>query len=103
MVLHALWLRALPRAAACERPHQGREAAAPLLHPLLYPLLHPVLLHPYYTAHPIKVEKLLPTLRKRTAFIYPLYAVALLLSLFVDFWRGRTLPAWWCVLLQVTY
>jgi len=49
---------------------------------------------------PTKVEKLLPTLRKRTAFIYPLYAVALLLSLFVDFWRGRTLPAWWCVLLQ---
>tara|TARA_B110001452_G_scaffold219434_1_gene191459 strand:+ start:441 stop:845 length:405 start_codon:yes stop_codon:yes gene_type:complete len=49
---------------------------------------------------PNRVERLLPTLRKRTAFIYPLFALGLLLSLLVEFWRGNKLPKWWVVLSQ---
>ena len=33
--------------------------------------------------------------QKRTALIYPLYALALLAALLVNIWRGRALGAWY--------
>jgi peptidoglycan/LPS O-acetylase OafA/YrhL len=44
---------------------------------------------------PMKPEKMLTSLQKRTAVIYPLYAFGLLLALLVDAWRGKALPKWY--------
>ena len=47
-----------------------------------------------------KKEEVLPTLRTRLAFIYPLYACGLVLDLLTLYWRDIRLPEWWAVLSQ---
>ena len=41
--------------------------------------------------------------RKRTANVYPLYAVGLGLALAVDWWRGKALPDWYELVAQAFF
>lgn len=50
--------------------------------------------------NPGRRESVVVFLQKRTAVIYPLYALSLLLALLVQWWQDRALPNWWVVLCQ---
>ena len=52
------------------------------------------------STNPTRRENVAVFLQKRTAVIYPMYALCLLLALLVQWWRDRALPNWWVVLSQ---
>jgi len=49
---------------------------------------------------PAKKDDTILFVKKRTAAIYPMHAVGLLLALLVNWWRDRALPDWWVPLTQ---
>lgn len=59
-----------------------------------------VLTHTSLKAAKPRRERPVDFLRKRTATLYPLYAVGLGLALLVNAWRGRALPEWYELLAQ---
>ena len=49
---------------------------------------------------PGRPQSVLTFLRKRTAAVYPLYALGLFLALLVNWWRQRSLPEWYELVAQ---